>query len=217
MISSILFHPPPSPASTPVPTDSGWKPKCFRRYSRLTSRKPLGRVHSTLSVGAQEVAQGSDVQYIELAEVLVNLQIVPGQPAHKAAIDVVQAWTGMEEQEEFANALLQDSHDELMARVNKTHVAEDPSDDDLSDGADVESTGAGAGGGQPMPPPSYAKLSSFFGPLEHYAQACGNDEAGNVWLRRGCRASETLPSNQRGRQTSGTLRKPSEYTVVVQH
>ena len=84
---------------------------------------------------------------IELAEVLVNLQIVSGQPAHKAAIDAVQAWTGMEEQEEFANTLLQDSHDELMARVNKTYVVEDPSDDDLNDGADVESTGAGAGGG----------------------------------------------------------------------
>ena len=104
-------------------------------------------MHSTLSVGAQEAAQGSGVQDIELTEVLVNLQIVPCQPTHKAAIDAVQAWTGMEEQEEFANALLQDSHDELMARVNKTHVVEDPSDDDLSDGADVESTGAGAGGG----------------------------------------------------------------------
>ena len=36
-----------------------------------------------LSVGAQEAEQSFGVQDIELAEVLVNLQMVPGQPAHK--------------------------------------------------------------------------------------------------------------------------------------
>ena len=54
----------------------------------------------------------------------------------------------MEEQEELATALLQDSHDELMAGVNKTYVVEDPFEDELNDEEDVEveSTGAGAGG-----------------------------------------------------------------------
>ena len=41
-----------------------------------------------------------------------------------------------------------------MARINKTRVVEDPSDNELNDGEDVESTGAGAGGGESMPPPS---------------------------------------------------------------
>ena len=83
-----------------------------------------------------------------LAEVFVDLQIVPGQPAHKAAIDVVQSWTGLEEQEEFATDLLQDSHHEFMTRVNKTRVeVKDPSDDELNDEKDVDSTGAGAGWG----------------------------------------------------------------------
>ena len=72
-----------------------------------------------------------------------------------------------------------DSQDELMARVNKTYVVEDPSDDEIDDGEEFESTGAGAAGGGLMPPPSYADLSTFFGPLEHFAQSCGNDEAGN--------------------------------------
>ena len=89
---------------------------------------------NALSVGVQEAAQGPGAQDKELAKVLVNLQIVPGQPAHKAANDAVQAWTGLEEQEEFATALLQDSQDELMARVNKTYVVENPSDDELDDG-----------------------------------------------------------------------------------
>ena len=49
-------------------------------------------------------------------------------------------------------------------------MIEDPSDDELNDEEDVESTRAGAGGGGgAMPLPSYAELSSFFGPLEHFA------------------------------------------------
>ena len=58
----------------------------------------------------------------------------------------------LEEQEEFATALLQDSQDELMARVNKTHVVEDPSDDELDDGETVESTGEGVVARGSMPP-----------------------------------------------------------------
>lgn len=86
----------------------------------------------------------------ELAEVFLNLQIVPGQPAHKAAIGAVQAWTGLAEKEEFATNLLQDSHDELMARANniRVYLVEDPNDDKLNDGEDVESTGTGTGGGE---------------------------------------------------------------------
>ena len=62
----------------------------------------------------------------------------------------------LEEQEEFTTALLQDSQDELMARVNKTHVVENPSGDELDDGETVESTGEGVVAGGSMPPPSYA-------------------------------------------------------------
>ena len=91
------------------------------------------------------------------------------QPTHKDAIDAVQAWTGLEEQEEFATALLQDSQDELMATVNKTHVVEDPSDDELDDGETVESTGEGVVVAGSMPPPSYAELSSYFSPLDYRA------------------------------------------------
>ena len=67
-----------------------------------------------------------------------------------------------------------------MARVHKTHVVEDPSDDELDDGETVESTGEGVVARASMPPPSYEELSYFFGPLEHFAQSCGNHEAGNL-------------------------------------
>ena len=46
-----------------------------------------------------------------------------------------------------------------MARVNKTHVVEDPSDDELDDGETVERTGEGVVAGGSMPPPSYEELS----------------------------------------------------------
>ena len=75
-----------------------------------------------LNAASTTAADKARLARFELAEVLVNLQVVPGQPAHKAAIDAVQTWTGLEEQEEFATALLQNSQDELMARVNKTYV-----------------------------------------------------------------------------------------------
>ena len=88
----------------------------------------------------------------------------------------------LEEQEEFATALLQDSQDELMARVNKTHLVENPADDEVDDGESVDS-GEGVVARGSMPPPSYAELSYFFCPLEHFAQSCGKDEAENLLHR----------------------------------
>ena len=145
--------------------------------SRDAGVAELANALNALSLDVQEAAQGSGVQDKELAEVLVNLQIVPGQPAHKAAIDAVQAWTGLlEEQEEFATALLHDSQDELMARVDKTYVVENPSDDEPDDGETVESTGEGRH--------HHTQNFHLFGPLEHFVQSsCGNDGAGNLSRR----------------------------------
>ena len=68
----------------------------------------------------------------------------------------VSAAQQLEEQKGFATVLLQDWQDELIARVNKTHVVKDPSDDELDDGETVESTGEEVVAGGSMPPPSYA-------------------------------------------------------------
>ena len=77
---------------------------------------------------------------------------------------------------------------------------EDPSNDELDYGETVESTGEGAVvAGETMPPPSYAELSPFFGPLEHFAQSCGNDEAGNL-LRRARMSFIRDFASKRGRQ-----------------
>ena len=88
----------------------------------------------------------------------------------------------------------------MMARVNKTHVVEDPSDDELDDGETVESTGEGVVAGGSMPPPSYAELSFFLGPLEHFAQSCGNDETGNLLRRARVSFTRDFASKKPGRQ-----------------
>ena len=77
---------------------------------------------------------------------------------------------------------------------------EDPSDDELDDSETVESTGEGAvvAGGS-MPPPSYAEFFPCFDPLEHFAQSCGNDEAGNL-LRRARMSFIRDFASKRGRQ-----------------
>ena len=65
-------------------------------------------------------------------------------------------------------------------------------DDTRGWGAEVET----------MPPPSYAELSSFLGPLEHFAPSYGNGKAGNL-LRKAKMSfiKETFALKQRDRQT----------------
>ena len=160
----------------------------------------LVNVLNALSVGVQEAAQGSGVQDKELAKVLVNLQIAPGQPAHKAAIDADQAWTGLEEQEEFATALLQDSQDELMARVNKTYVVENPSDDELDDGETAESTGEGVvAGGRCRHHTQNSRLILALWSISPSHVAMTKQET--FCVGRGCRLSEILLLNHGGRPT----------------
>ena len=70
-----------------------------------------------------------------------------------------------------------------MARVNKTYVVENHSDDELDDGETVESTDEGVVAGGSMPPPSYTELLSFFGLLWSISPSHGAIKAGNL-LRR---------------------------------
>ena len=98
------------------------------------------------SVGAQEASQSSGLHDKELTGVSKpSDRFWPSYPYDRhrrgAGLDMVGGG-GL-----ARNRLLQDPHDELIARVNKTYVVENPSDDELNDGEDVERTGAGAGWG----------------------------------------------------------------------
>ena len=96
--------------------------------------------------------------------------------AHPAAVEAAQAWAGLEEQPEIAEALRKDATDMLRERVNGTATADaNPSDDEpvLDDTEEVES----AGGRAFALPSPFSELSSLFGPLEEHAESCGISEA----------------------------------------
>ena len=117
-------------------------------------------------------AEGDPAQDVELCEVLAHLDIVPGRPAHPAAIEAVQAWAELEDQLEIVEALTKDATDVLNERVNGTFADDaNPSDNELelAGTENVESEG----GRRLAPPPPFSGLLSLFGPLEKYAESCG--------------------------------------------
>lgn len=134
---------------------------------------------NALSIGVREAASGPGVQDSELVEVLANLNIAPGTRAHPAAIKAVDEWARLEEQPEFADTLSEDAKEIFMERVNNTYEEEVDSDDEEDNAKDSESAGGGGG----TAPPSFAELSSFFGPLEQYAESSGIGMVGH-FLRK---------------------------------
>jgi hypothetical protein len=101
-----------------------------------------------------------------------HFDIVSGRPAHSAAIEAAQAWAELEEQPEIVEALTKDATDVLSERIDGTFADDaNPSDDELElvGTENVESEG----GRRLAPPPPFSELSSFFGPLEKYAESCG--------------------------------------------
>ena len=104
-------------------------------------------------------------------------------------------------EEEFATALLQELQDKLMTRVNTTHVAGDPYDDELDDGETVESTGEGVVAGGSKPPPSYAERCLFLALWSISPSHVAMTKQETFCVGRGCRLSEILLLNEGGRQT----------------
>ena len=128
------------------------------------------------------VAKGGSVQDLEICEVLLHLGIVPGMPATPAAIKAVEVWVELvEEQKEVAKALAADTEVVLIEKMNDNFIQDSDSNEEkeLNNTGEVES----AEGGRLMAPPPYSDLSGFFGPLEQFAQAAGNIEAGH-FLRK---------------------------------
>ena len=114
-------------------------------------------------VGVHVAASGPGVVYAELSDVLAHLDITPGQPAQSAAIRAAEEWAEMEAQSEVAKALAQDANDVFLEKVGNTFVEISLSDDEPEPDSmeDAESAGSRA----VKAPPSYAELSSLFGPL----------------------------------------------------
>ena len=117
-----------------------------------------------------------------MCEVLSHLGIVPGKPTFPPAMEAVESWVELEEdQEELVKALAADAEAVLVEKMNDKFSEEPDSDEEeeLNDTGEIES----AGGRNLVAPPPYTELSGFFGPLEQLAQSAGNTEAGH-FLRK---------------------------------
>lgn len=141
----------------------------------------LAEALNALSLSVNAAASGPGAVDSEMLDVLAHLNITPGSPAHPAAIKAAEEWAELEEQDEIAKTLAQDASDILVEKFNNTFV-EDEDDSNLSDDELVEDDGS-TGARRKSSPPSYAELSSHFGPLEEYAEACGLREVAHL-LRR---------------------------------
>ena len=127
---------------------------------------------NAISVAVGTAAEGGPAQDVKLCEVLAHLDIVPGRPAHPAAIEAVQAWAELEDQLEIVEALTKDATDVLNERVNGTFADDANLSDNELELAGTENVES-EGGRRLAPPPPFSELSSLFGPLEKYAESCG--------------------------------------------
>ena len=111
-----------------------------------------------------------------MCEVLSHLGIVPGMPTTPPAMEAVESWVELEDQEEVVKALAADAEAVLVEKMNDKFSEEPDSDEEeeLNDTGEIES----AGGRKLVAPPPYTELSGFFGLLEQLAQSAGNIEAG---------------------------------------
>jgi len=148
-----------------------------------------------LSVGVRLAIEGGGVQDKEMCEILTHLDITPGKPAHPAAIEAVREWAELEEQEEIAEALMQDAKDSILNVVNDTCGKDKgPSEDELDEGFESPEEVS------LMAPPPYSEISSLFGQLEQYAESCGISEAG-CYLRRAKMSFLAAHASRPARQT----------------
>ena len=113
----------------------------------------------------------------------------------------VSAAQQLEEQKGFATALLQNSQDELIARVNKTHVVGDPSDDELDDAKPLRARAKGWWQEGRCHHHHTHNFRIFLALWSISSSHVAMTKQEIVCVGRRCRLSEVLSLNQGGRQT----------------
>ena len=102
----------------------------------------LAKAFNALSFGVHEAAaQGSCVNDTELCNVLVDLDISPGKPAHKAAVDAAREWATLEDEEDLVEAMRLDEQDVMVGDIIDSIVEEGNVSDGESEDGD-ESAGS---------------------------------------------------------------------------
>ena len=106
-------------------------------------------------------------------ELLVNLDVTPGEAADEVAMNAIRVWATVEDEDDVVEAMRRDTAEENMTRLTGTHIDADSEEEEENEEDDGdESTGRGRG-----TPPAYAELSSHFGVLERAAGESGNGDA----------------------------------------
>ena len=74
----------------------------------------LAKTVNTIGMRVHEAQKnGSPVEEVEVLDMLVNLDITPGQRADKDALQKAQEWAGIEEKEDISEAMRSDVAEDL--------------------------------------------------------------------------------------------------------
>lgn len=114
-----------------------------------------------------------------MCKTLLHLGNAPGAPATLAAIEALESWVELEEQEEVVKALAADTEAVLMEKMNDKFTEESDSESE-EEKLNVTGKIENARGGRLMAPPPHSDLSEFFCSLQQFAQSAGNSEAGHL-------------------------------------
>ncbi|CAB1113054.1 unnamed protein product [Ectocarpus sp. CCAP 1310/34] len=136
--------------------------------------KALTASVSVLSTSVQEAQQqGSSIQDEDICDLLAELNIEPGKPIAEEAVNAVQHWATIEDEDDVVEAMRGDAVEEMTAQLAGTLLStgSEEGDEEEEDGGD-DNTGRG-----PRAPPAYAEPSSRFGILERTAIESGNEAA----------------------------------------
>ena len=136
--------------------------------------KALTETVNTLSTSVSDAQkQGSAVVDAEIAELLAELNIEPGQPLGGQAVSEIQGWATIEDDAEVVEALPLDATDDMASMLAGAHISSGCDEEDkMEDGGGGENTGR-----ERRAPPAYSELSPHFGILESAADESGNGDA----------------------------------------
>ncbi|CAB1105377.1 unnamed protein product [Ectocarpus sp. CCAP 1310/34] len=136
--------------------------------------KALTETVNTLSTSVSDAQkQGSAVVDDEIAELLAELNIEPGQPLRGQAVSAIQGWATIEDDAEVVEALRLDAADDMAALLAGARISSGcDEEDETEDGGGGENTGR-----ERRAPPAYSELSPHFGVLESAADESGNGDA----------------------------------------
>ena len=110
------------------------------------SKDPVKELAETLNKLTSRVHEAKDhgsPADTELVDVLVNLDINPGEAADEAAIQAATVWALLEDQEDVVEAVRLDAVDEMAEPLSITFEEEGGISDDERKESDGESTGCG--------------------------------------------------------------------------